>query len=875
MKSSFYKSMIEKSPNACACHKILCDREGKPYDYECVEANQAFLKITGLQFQDVIGKRIMELLPGADVEHNWLAEFAKVALAGETIEFELPANIYKYSYRVKVFSPEDYYFVTIFSGIPVLDEQILASENKYKLLVDNMAENLWVIDLDNRFTYISPSVRNVLGYTAEETIVLRPEQILTEESYEEMMALFRQALEEDRLSGHDPELSWYIEAKSRRKDGSYNWTRSTIRILRDENLEPIGFMGISRDITEEKQVKEALQRSEEQLRLILDSCAEAVFGTDIQGNCTFCNTSCLKLLGYTDEKELLGKSLHQLAHYQYPDGRTYPQKECPVHQAISNGEALHLDNLVFWRSDGTSFSAELFAHPQYRDKKLVGAVITFFDITKRKKMEEKLRESERIKDLLLTNLPGMVYKINCGPKPSLEYVSEGCLALTGYDAPTFKEIINKSLADPSYLTEYAEYVDLICHIQRRVAQALTSQSPYTYREEFSVVTAQGDKKWVLDQGKGLYNDKGELLALDGLVIDITDRKQKEEESLFLTNHDTLTGLYNRFYYQQALQKFDRREYLPLSVIVADINGLKLINDAFGHNLGDKLIIDSARILRSCCREDDVVARIGGDEFCILLPRTDSVTAARRLKKIQNTCARFNSQRSNKTYTVDIALGYGTKNDLSEDLSEVIKHAEDNMYKQKLIEHYNSRSKLLFSIKKHFYERTKETEEHIAYLRSLAHALGNKMCLSKLDLDRLLLLATLYDIGEVGLDERILTKPEALTAAEWGEVKKHPETGYRIAMSCQDFKDIAEYILAHHERWDGLGYPQGLADEEIPLLSRIIAVIDAYDAMTQPRPYRPAYSREYAINELKKNMGSQFDPQVTQAFLELLAENPSL
>jgi len=150
-----------------------------------------------------------------------------------------------------------------------------------------------------------------------------------------------------------------------------------------------------------------------------------------------------------------------------------------------------------------------------------------------------------------------------------------------------------------------------------------------------------------------------------------------------------------------------------------------------------------------------------------------------------------------------------------------------------------------------------------------------MCLSKLDLDRLLLLATLYDIGEVGLDERILTKPEALTAAEWGEVKKHPETGYRIAMSCQDFKDIAEYILAHHERWDGLGYPQGLADEEIPLLSRIIAVIDAYDAMTQPRPYRPAYSREYAINELKKNMGSQFDPQVTQAFLELLAENPSL
>ena len=168
-----------------------------------------------------------------------------------------------------------------------------------------------------------------------------------------------------------------------------------------------------------------------------------------------------------------------------------------------------------------------------------------------------------------------------------------------------------------------------------------------------------------------------------------------------------------------------------------------------------------------------------------------------------------------------------------------------------------------------FEKSHETEEHAERLVILSRLVAEGLNLPQEDRDRLELLATLHDIGKVGISDRILSKPGKLTNEEWVEMKRHPEIGYRIAMASLELMPVAEGILCHQEHWDGTGYPQGLRGEDIPLLSRIIAVVDAYDAMTQDRPYRSAMPHAAAVAEIERNAGTQFDPKVAQVFIRQL------
>jgi HD-GYP domain-containing protein (c-di-GMP phosphodiesterase class II) len=168
-----------------------------------------------------------------------------------------------------------------------------------------------------------------------------------------------------------------------------------------------------------------------------------------------------------------------------------------------------------------------------------------------------------------------------------------------------------------------------------------------------------------------------------------------------------------------------------------------------------------------------------------------------------------------------------------------------------------------------YERSNETEEHSVRLAKYASMVGKKLSLSLTQLDELELTAMLHDIGKIGVDDNVLKKPGSLTKTEWIQMKRHPEIGYRIAISSPELSHIADFILSHHERWDGEGYPRGLKGTDIPIQARIIAVVDAYDAMTNDRPYRKGLSKKEAIDEIAKNSGIQFDPQIVEAFLAVL------
>lgn len=352
-----------------------------------------------------------------------------------------------------------------------------------------------------------------------------------------------------------------------------------------------------------------------------------------------------------------------------------------------------------------------------------------------------------------------------------------------------------------------------------------------------------------------------------LIIANEQLMQKNKEIIFLNNHDALTSLYNRIFFETEKSRLDIARQLPISIIMGDINGLKLINDGFGHSKGDEMLIGVANILKKCCREEDILARIGGDEFGILLPQTDSRTAQSICKRIDEGCKNY--ALNGLTIHSSISVGYATKTNI-ELIDDVFRAAEEAMHRKKMLESKSAHSSIIASIKTTMFEKSHETAEHAERLIELSKMVGVALALNDQKLDELELLATLHDIGKMGIDDNILTKNGKLNDEEWVVMKQHPAIGFRIAQATSDLIPIANFILCHHERWDGKGYPQGLKTDKIPLLSRILSIVDSYDAMTSDRPYRSAMAKSDAIEEIRKNAGSQFDPFISELFIKLIS-----
>lgn len=357
-----------------------------------------------------------------------------------------------------------------------------------------------------------------------------------------------------------------------------------------------------------------------------------------------------------------------------------------------------------------------------------------------------------------------------------------------------------------------------------------------------------------------YRDRPADLVV---VRDVTQRKDAERQLRYLSFHDQLTGLYNRAYFENELARLDVPRQLPLSILMADINSLKLINDVFGHQEGDRLLRRVAGTLREACRQEDVIARMGGDEFAILLPRTSFEQAEDVVGRLRQRW----SESGHQHYAISVSIGAATKSEEHEDIWNLFSEAEVRMYRDKMLRRDSVRHSIVRSLR-NVMEKTPQQRERARFLQEISIAVGREMDLHDGDLKNLEILAQLHDIGRVSESDAVSLMPGDLDGDVTG-IEPHPELGYRIARATRDFAPAAEALLYHREWYNGEGHPHGLSGEEIPILARILAVVDAYQALTHHDPGEQL-SEKKALLKLRAGAGVQFDPEVVQALVRVVS-----
>lgn len=388
-----------------------------------------------------------------------------------------------------------------------------------------------------------------------------------------------------------------------------------------------------------------------------------------------------------------------------------------------------------------------------------------------------------------------------------------------------------------------------------------------YEETYRMITPAGEEKHIYSRAELEY-DGNHPSRVVGVFVDVTLTKLREDRLMHISYHDPLTGLFNRRYYDETIVEYNSNPYYPISVIVMDINGLKELNDVFGHSAGDELLIQAASLFRDNLKDKEFVARIGGDEFVMILPNTMFDEAQQKVKMILEGAKQY-EVKGNK---ISLSLGVATKITPSVDFSIVFNDAEKDMYNMKLMDKSSMRGSTINTILNTLHEKDQYSEEHSRNVSYLSAMLADELGLSLSQRNNVKMAGILHDIGKIIVSDDILMNPGKLSEAEYIEIKKHSEFGYRILNASGDLSYLSDIVLSHHERWDGRGYPNGLKGEEIPLLSRVITIVDAFDAMTSDRAYKARKSIDEAIAELEKCSGTQFDPELVPVFIKYIKDN---
>ncbi len=787
------------------------------------------------------------------------------------------------------------------------EEKLLKNEQRLSLAQVNARAGYWEYDLKEKRLYWSRECEALFG--------------LEEGEFEGTFdAFFKRVHPEDKeyvLSKNQPitegKKSIPLEYEHRiiKKDGTVIWIRETADTVYDKTGEAAFITGFVMDITERKKAEEDLFMQRERLSNIVEGANVATWEWNVQTGEHIVNERWAEMIGYKLEEIHAGsiETWHKFTH--------------PVDLAMSNNEMeklfkgevnfynvenrrKHKNGQWIWVNDrGKVISWTDDGKPLW----LFGTLI---DITGRKEAEEALSERlafekmvSQISTIFINQPPE---ELDMGLNEALKVAGQFFGADRSYlyafseDGKTYS--ITHTWCAPGIKSYYEKDQNRQVRLQSCWAGELLKGNTVIINDVESMPPGQEeDKKDFLSEeiksllsiplagggkvfgcfGLDHVNQKhtwaeGQVNLLQvvaELFAGALARHKNEKTIRRLSFHDQLTGLYNRRYFENELERLDSSREHPVTVISADLDGLKLINDTLGHSEGDRYLQAGADLLKNTLRESDILARVGGDEFALLLPRTGKVEAELLTNRIRCQIDNYNREQINLPLSISLGLAVSENPEYS--LEEVFRMADNNMYTEKLEQGKKARTEIVSSLLASLFKRDNLAEGERAQVQELAIRLGLALKLEESRMADLELLAQVYDLGKVSLPDNllhqsILENTEELTEAEREAIHRHPETGYRIALASPDLAGVAELILRHHENYDGSGYPLGLIGEMVPVECRILAIAIAYSAMTHPRPYGRILTHEEALAELKRCAGSQFDPQLVEIFNELIEKD---
>ena len=378
-----------------------------------------------------------------------------------------------------------------------------------------------------------------------------------------------------------------------------------------------------------------------------------------------------------------------------------------------------------------------------------------------------------------------------------------------------------------------------------------------------------DRRWIEWRYFAAFNNQDKAVSYYSVGVDVTEKEEAMSEIKHLAYHDYLTGIYNRRFFDESFAAMNHEGNRPLAVIVGDINGLKLINDNFGHAAGDELIKAAVNNIRTVIQDQYILARTGGDEFAILLPQSSESAVNQLTNQLEEELELYTElpMPNKKEVYLSVTFGYGIQSEQVNSLDELVRQAENHIYRRKTYNDKSMRSHMIVAMMNTLFQKSEREERHSQRVSRYCELLAKALSWDVERVNRTRVAGSLHDIGKIGISENILNKPGRLNRIEWEIMKQHPIKSAKILEGTEEYSEIAEIIETHHERIDGTGYPNGLKGEAIPEEAMVIAVADAYDAMTQTRTYRETLTKEEAIAELYRCAGTQFHPKLVDIFVK--------